>query len=233
MHVLALLAMAWGLSLPLRDVLAYPDRISVLPESADRRAAYHAIAVRLADDRQPRGAAAAASAGLGRRCSPRSTRSPARRMSPASWCPGPRSSRRWPCAWYWRGRSSVPRRWIAALVCAWSPALRGYVGTVQYEVVTGAALLAVLVLGLRTADADVARGALPTRRRDRRCRRAPDPHPRNVRDHRSARGAVDGASPAAASRLARADVPRAQSLTPCRSRPLSSGPAFSHTATTG
>src|SRR5262245_29225895 len=52
--------------------------------------------------------------------------------------------------------------WAAAALCASAPAMRGYVGTLQYEILTGALMLAVLVLGVRTIEAP------DTRRRVRR-----------------------------------------------------------------
>ena len=55
------------------------------------------------------------------------------------------------------GRSPA---WVAAALCASSPAMRGYVGTLQYEIVTGALMLAVLVLGVRTLEAPDARHRL-------------------------------------------------------------------------
>jgi 4-amino-4-deoxy-L-arabinose transferase-like glycosyltransferase len=50
------------------------------------------------------------------------------------------------CAMLARRVYSVAAGWTAALVCATSPAMRGYVGTLQYEVLTGTMLLAVLLL---------------------------------------------------------------------------------------
>src|SRR4029453_17454014 len=42
---------------------------------------------------------------------------------------------------------------IAAALCASAPAMRGYVGTLQYEIVTGALMIAVLLLAVRTLEA--------------------------------------------------------------------------------
>ena len=155
-QVLALLAMAWGLSLPLRDVLAYPDRISVLPNLQTDAPAYHAIAVSLATTgslealppRHPPGwvsLLAALYTVTGPSYVAAKLVSWAALIASVAMC--------WHLA---RQVFGATAGWIAALVCAWSPALRGYVGTVQYEVVTGTGLLAVLVLTLRTTAASPA-----------------------------------------------------------------------------
>ena len=153
MRVIALLAIAWGLSLPLRDVLAYPDRISVLPNLQTDAPAYHAIAVSLATTgslealppRHPPGwvsLLAALYTVTGPSFVAAKLVSWTALIASVAMC------------WYLaRQVFGATAGWIAALVCAWSPALRGYVGTVQYEVVTGTGLLAVLVLALRTTRA--------------------------------------------------------------------------------
>ena len=58
-------AITWGLWLPLRRLLRYPDRISVLPNLQTDAAAYHAIATGARDDSEPGRPSAAAPARLG------------------------------------------------------------------------------------------------------------------------------------------------------------------------
>jgi 4-amino-4-deoxy-L-arabinose transferase-like glycosyltransferase len=57
------------------------------------------------------------------------------------------------CAWLASRLYGRVAAWAAALVCACSPAMHGYIGTVQYEVFAGALLLATLILAIRTIDA--------------------------------------------------------------------------------
>jgi 4-amino-4-deoxy-L-arabinose transferase-like glycosyltransferase len=57
------------------------------------------------------------------------------------------------CAWLAHRVYGRPAAWAAAVVCACSPAMHGYIGTVQYEVFTGALLVGTLVLAVRTMDA--------------------------------------------------------------------------------
>jgi 4-amino-4-deoxy-L-arabinose transferase-like glycosyltransferase len=64
------------------------------------------------------------------------------------------------CAWLALRVYGKGAAWTAALVCACSPALHGYVGTVQYEVFTGALLVIVLVMAIRTIEAVNASQAL-------------------------------------------------------------------------
>ncbi len=145
--------MAWFLLLPFRDILSFPDRISVLPNLQTDAAAYHAIAWNLAatqsldalPPRHPPGwvtllailySVAGPSYVIGKLM---------------SWLALIASTAA--CAWLARRVHSPPAGWIAALLCASSPALRGYVGTLQYEVITGTGLLAVLVLGACAVDA--------------------------------------------------------------------------------
>ena len=54
-----------------------------------------------------------------------------------------------------------PAPWAAAVICACSPALHHYIGTVQYEVFTGALLLMTFVLAIRTAESLNSTRALP------------------------------------------------------------------------
>ena len=61
------------------------------------------------------------------------------------------------CGWlaaYIYGRRAAP---VAALLCASSPGLRWYVGTLQYEVVTAALFIALLVAATRVAEASTVR----------------------------------------------------------------------------
>lgn len=159
-------AIAWGLWLPLHDVLAYPDRISVLPNLQTDAATYHAIAADLANSgsvsalpiRHPPGWV--------------SLLALIYHFTGPSYVGGKLVS--WLalvltvaiCAWLARRTFDARAGWIAALVCAWSPALRGYVGTLQYEVLTGALLMVVIALGMRTVSAETRqrwyRGALLT-----------------------------------------------------------------------
>jgi 4-amino-4-deoxy-L-arabinose transferase-like glycosyltransferase len=152
-----LLAIGYGVALPLRDVFAYPDRISVLPNlQADAEAYYNigrAIAGQRSLDAFPIrhppvwiGLLALASGVAG-----------------DSYVAGKLIL--WValvasvagCAWLARRMYGAPAGWIAALLCAFSPALRGYVGTLQYEVFTGALLLALVILAVRTIESPSAR----------------------------------------------------------------------------
>ena len=175
----------WALALPLRDVLAYPERISVLPNLQTDALTYHRIASDLSrtwslealPPRHPPGwvtllAALYSVAGpsfiagklvswLALLASVAGCAILARRI----WSPAPGPDR----AGYARlggepgpdragyARLSGEASWIAAILCASSPALRGYVGTLQYEVVTGAMLLAVLLLTDVTARSQSSR----------------------------------------------------------------------------
>jgi hypothetical protein len=153
----ALIALiGWGASLPLRDVLAYPDRISVLPNLQTDAAAYHAIGVNLATTRSldalpprhPPGWVAL----LGVVYTFAGPSYVAGKI--VSWLAMLGSIAM--CASLARHVYGATAAWIAALLVAWSPALRGYIGTVQYEVVTGTLLLMVLVLAWRTVRATTA-----------------------------------------------------------------------------
>jgi dolichyl-phosphate-mannose-protein mannosyltransferase len=153
----ALIALiGWGASLPLRDVLAYPDRISVLPNLQTDAAAYHAIGLNLATTgslealppRHPPGWVALLAA-LYTFTGPSFVAGKI-----VSWLAFLASIAM--CAYLARHVYGATAAWIAALLVAWSPALRGYIGTLQYEVVTGTLLLMVLVLALRTVRATTA-----------------------------------------------------------------------------
>ncbi|MGH7507486.1 MAG: hypothetical protein ACRELX_17665, partial [Longimicrobiales bacterium] len=145
---------AW---LPLRDVLAYPDRVAVLPNlQADAQTYYE----------------------LGREVAETGSLRPLPARHPPVWVAVLAAVFAvtgasfvaaklvlWAallasiagCAWLARRVYSTAAAWPAALLCASSPALRGYVGTVQYEVFTGALLLLVLVLAARAAEASSVR----------------------------------------------------------------------------
>lgn len=147
------LFIAWCLSLPLSDILRYPDRVSVLPNLQTDAGAYDAIARDLARTRSldalpPK--------------------------HPPGWVTllafvysvaGPSfvagKSISWAalivsvavCAWLARRMYGARAAWVAALLCAASPALRGYVGTLQYEVITGTLMIAMLALAVHAIDA--------------------------------------------------------------------------------
>jgi 4-amino-4-deoxy-L-arabinose transferase-like glycosyltransferase len=151
-RALLLLAIGYGLTLPLRDVLAYPDRISVLPNLQTDAEAYYNIGRAIAEQR---------------------TLDAFPIRHPPVWIgllalafslTGPSfvvgKLILWAalilsvagCGWLARRMYGPTAGWIAALLCAWSPALRGYVGTVQYEVFTGALLIAVVMLAVRAIE---------------------------------------------------------------------------------
>jgi 4-amino-4-deoxy-L-arabinose transferase-like glycosyltransferase len=152
LRVALLLAIAYGLSLPLRDVLAYPNRVSVLPNLQTDAEAYYTLGRAIAEQRS---------------LSAFPIRHPpgwigllaiAFNIAGVSYVTGKLIS--WFAliatvaggAWLARRMYGRTAGWIAAVLIATSPALRGYVGTVQYEVFTGALLLAVMVLAVRTIE---------------------------------------------------------------------------------
>jgi 4-amino-4-deoxy-L-arabinose transferase-like glycosyltransferase len=153
----AVALLLWFVALPLRDVLAYPDRLSVLPNLQTDAETYHAIASDLAirrdlaavPSRHPPGWVSLLALVYG--------------ITGPSYVAGKILS--WialcgavaACAWLAGRLHAPPAGWIAALLCASSPAMRGYVGTLQYEVITAVGLLALLVLAVRVTEA-------PTRR---------------------------------------------------------------------
>jgi hypothetical protein len=148
-----LVTVAWFLSLPLRDVFAYPQRISVLPNLETDATAYDAFARELAQTwhlaslptKHPPGWMVLLAAVYD--------------LFGHSYVAGKLVS--WValivtvglCAWLanrvWGRMAAV----IAALLCASSPGLRAYVGTLQYEVVTAALFSLLLVLSIRITDA--------------------------------------------------------------------------------
>ena len=149
----AVVAIVTGLSIPLVDVLSYPDRLSILPSLQVGASTYDMLAV----DIESRGAwtdvpplqppgfvvilavvyrafghSLVAAKVLLWLC-----------LVMCTVLGGWLALRVW-------GRAAA----VAAMVLvATSPALRHYVGTVQYEVVAGAGLLAVLGLALKSVDA--------------------------------------------------------------------------------
>jgi 4-amino-4-deoxy-L-arabinose transferase-like glycosyltransferase len=160
-RAIVLLAIAYGLTLPLYDLLAYPDRVSVLPNLQADAEAYYSIGRTIATDwnldafpiRHPPGWIGLLALVFS--------------IGGASFVAGKLIS--WValvatvigCAWLARRIYGPTAGWIAALVTATSPALRGYVGTVQYEVFTGALLLALVMLAV---------GVIESSDRDRRRR---------------------------------------------------------------
>lgn len=150
--VLALVV--WGLSLPLADVLRYPDRVSVLPNLQTDAEAYHALAVDLAESQSlaalpPRhppvwvGILAITYAVNGGPSFVAGKLVLLASLVVVVWT-----------AW-WLGRRiyGPVAGGVGAVLCATSPAMRAYVGTLQYEVFTAALLGAVVVLAVRTMDA--------------------------------------------------------------------------------
>ena len=159
-RVAALAALCWFLFLPLRDILAFPERISVLPNLETDAAAYDASAREFArtwniadlPSKHPPGwmvLLAAVYATVGH-----------------SYVAGKSVS--WVallitvalCAWLAHRAFGRTAALIAALLCASSQGLRAYVGTLQYEVLTGALFMVFLALSLRAADAASGREAL-------------------------------------------------------------------------
>jgi 4-amino-4-deoxy-L-arabinose transferase-like glycosyltransferase len=143
---------AWFLVLPLRDVLTFPTRISVFPNLETDAAAYDAFARDFAatgdlaalPSKHPPGwmlmlAAVYAVAG-------------------PSYVAGKLVS--WHalvvavglCAWLAKRMYGAAPAAIAALLCASSPGLRAYVGTLQYEIVTGTLFALLLVMSVRVVD---------------------------------------------------------------------------------
>jgi 4-amino-4-deoxy-L-arabinose transferase-like glycosyltransferase len=151
---------AWALWLPLADVLSYPDRVSVLPNLETDAAAYDGFAQELSTtwrlsalpSKHPPGwmvMLATVYALVGH-----------------SYVAGKLVS--WTAlllavacaAWLARrayGRSASA---VAALLCASSPGLRGYIGTLQYEVVTAGLFALLLALSTRVCEAKTRKTAL-------------------------------------------------------------------------
>ena len=147
-------AIAWFLFLPLRDVLTFPDRISVLPNLETDAAAYDAFAREFARTWQLEALPSKHPPGW------MIVLATVYAFINSSYVAGKLVS--WLAliviviAGAWLAHRVFGRiaGVIAALLCASSPGLRGYVGTLQYEVLTAALFLVFLVLTIRTADAD-------------------------------------------------------------------------------
>jgi 4-amino-4-deoxy-L-arabinose transferase-like glycosyltransferase len=152
--------LAWFLSLPLQDVFTFPDRLSVLPNLEADAAAYDAFARDFAatgqlsalPSKHPPGwmlllAAVYASVGHSYVAG-----------KLVSWFALVAAT--WLSAWIARRLYGTAAAVTAALLCASSPGLRAYVGTLQYEVVTGALFALFVVLSVRVLGAASARARL-------------------------------------------------------------------------
>jgi 4-amino-4-deoxy-L-arabinose transferase-like glycosyltransferase len=151
-HWLVIGAAAWFLILPLRDVLSFPARVSVLPNLEADAAAYDAFAWDFARN--------------GRLDALPTKHPPGWMLMLAgiytvvghSYVAGKLLS--WSallvtvvlCGWLAARVYGPYAAAIAALLCASSPGLRGYVGTLQYEVVTAFWFMLFLVLSGRAAE---------------------------------------------------------------------------------
>jgi len=143
----------WGLYLPLHDLLAYPDRISVLPNLQADADTYDRAARRLAttwssDDlpvRIPPGWITVLALLYG-------VTGPSlvagKLLNFAALIVVVLLS-----AWIARRAFGPGCGWAAAVLAAMSPAFRGYVGVLQYEVFTAALLCGTLALAIRTTEA--------------------------------------------------------------------------------
>jgi 4-amino-4-deoxy-L-arabinose transferase-like glycosyltransferase len=141
--------LCWFLFLPLRDIVTFPERLSVLPNLETDAAAYDAFAWALAQtwdiwtlpSKHPPGwmvVLAGVYALFGHSYV-------AGKL--VSWLALVLTTAL--CGWLAHrvyGRSAAV---VAALLCASSPGLRGYVGTLQYEVFTGAVFALFLTLSVR------------------------------------------------------------------------------------
>jgi len=143
----------WGLHLPLHDLLTYPDRISVLSNLRADADTYDRAARRLAttwssDDlpiRIPPGWITVLALLY-------SVTGPSfvagKLLNFAALIVVLLLS-----AWIARRAFGPGSGWAAAVLVAMSPAFRGYVGVLQYEVFTAALLCGTLALAIRTAEA--------------------------------------------------------------------------------
>lgn len=171
-RAMLVMLIGWCLWLSLADIFQYPDRVSVLPNLQADAAAYDAIARDLArtwsldalPPKHPPGWVTLLAAMYV--------------VSGPSYVAGKLIS--WTalvvsvvlCGWLANRLYGLPRRtaavarrgsspinaakaapWVAAILCATSPALRAYVGTLQYEVITGTLLLAATALAIHAVDA--------------------------------------------------------------------------------
>jgi 4-amino-4-deoxy-L-arabinose transferase-like glycosyltransferase len=154
------LALAWFLALPLSDVLAYPERLSVLPNLETDAAAYDAFAQEFSQTWQQSSLPAKHPPGW------MVLLASVYAMFGHSYVAGKIVS--WLAlvltvaltAWLAHRMNGRTAAIIAALLCASSPGLRAYVGTLQYEVLTAALFTLLLVLSVRTASAPTTRDAL-------------------------------------------------------------------------
>jgi hypothetical protein len=150
----------WGLWLPLSDVLRYPDRLSVVPNLETDAAAYYAFARDFASSWQLSALPSKHPPGW------MVLLAGVRVMAGDSYIAGKVVS--WAAlvltvslsAWLARRVYGPTAAAIAAVLCATSPGLRAYVGTLQYEVVTGALFVLLLVLSTRVGDAKTRREAI-------------------------------------------------------------------------
>lgn len=145
-------AIGWFLALPLVDILRYPNRVSIYSSLQVDAAEYDAIA---------RETAATWHFDLPPKIQPGWITLLAvvyRAAGPTlvagkllSW--GALVGSVVLCGLLARRVSGPAAGWTAAMLCASSPALRAYTGTLQYEVTAGALALCMLVLAVRAADA--------------------------------------------------------------------------------
>jgi hypothetical protein len=149
---------AWGLWLPLDDLLTYPGRVSVLPNLAADAEAYHDLARELSLTWHNNIPAKFPPLWIGLMASVYS-------MSGVSFVAGKLIS--WAglvicvsiAAWLARRVHGPWAGWAAAVLCATSAGLRAYVGTLQYEIVTAAWLLVAVALTVRALNASSARSS--------------------------------------------------------------------------
>jgi len=151
----------WGLHLPLHDLLTYPDRISVLPNLQADADAYDRAARRLSTTwstgelpiRHPPGWIA--------------TLAVLYAVTGPSFVAGKLLNLAalivvlLLSAWIARRAFGPGSGWATAVMVAMSPAFRGYVGVLQYEVFTAALLCATLALAIRTTEAATPRTLWP------------------------------------------------------------------------
>ncbi len=150
---MAVAVIAFGWWLPLADVLTYPTRISVLPSLQIDAPTYDDLGAALAASGrwtdvpplQPPGFVVML--GLVYHVFGHSLLA-AKLMLWLSLLTGTLLSG-WLAGRVWGSQAA----WVAMGLCATAPALRHYVGTVQYEVLTAAGLVAVLSLAVKAAEA--------------------------------------------------------------------------------
>ena len=141
----------WCLWLPLADMRRYADRISVFPNLVTDAATYYDLARELSTSWQNNIPTTYPPLWIGLMATVFSVTGP-------SYVAGKLIS--WTglaitvllAAWLANRVYGSTAAWMAALLCAASAGLRAYVGTLQYEVVTGTLLLASIVLAVRSVD---------------------------------------------------------------------------------